>query len=350
MLPFIVAAGGIAVVRRDRAASRVAVLAAAFTAGAGVTALAITRVMARVGFVLPQVRADKLATADQAFRNLVLAGHGAWFVITGRSLTVSAPEGVVIVVLLSVLASVLVCLPLLAARAHRIGDPDLEFGHSLYVGYWSLVVSLTTLAFALSRFPDGLTSWRYLVPVYFGLAWLVVPLSASPTRATRPVALAAALYCAINVATLVSWNPVPIRGAPPDEMTTWLKHRGLKTGYASYVDAHILTRNSGGMTAVRPVLQGASCRSSEPGAICPYLYTAAASWYSGRATGPTFLVVHPADPGVDVVTALPDPGLGSPLEMRAIEGWKIFVYADDVAAHFLPGLSVPGQPLEAAAN
>jgi hypothetical protein len=155
--------------------------------------------------------------------------------------------------------------------------------------------------------------------------------------------VAVAVYCAINVATLASWNPDPIRGAPPAEMTTWLKDRGLKTGYASYVDAHILTRNSGGMTAVRPVLQGASCRSSEPGAICPYLYTAAASWYSGRASGPTFLVIHPADPGVDVVTALPGARLGSPLEMSEIRGWKIFVYADDVAARVLPGVSVPGQ-------
>ncbi|SRR5258708_2755599 len=82
----------------------------------------------------------------------------------------------------------------------------------------------------------------------------------------------------------------------------------------------------------------------EPGAICPYLYTTAASWYSGQATGLTFLVVHPADPGVDVITASPAARLGVPLEKVVLGGWRIFVYADDIAARFLPGASVPGQP------
>jgi hypothetical protein len=300
--------------------------------------------MVRIGFVLPSLPLDHPAGPAQAVRNLVLAGHGAWFVISSRSSAVSVPEGVAPVVLLALFASILAFLPLLAGRSLRTRRSEREIGHSLYLVFWLLVVSLTIVTFTFSNLPDGVTSWRWVVPVYFGLAWLVVPISASAVRATQAVAVLAALYCAANLVTLISWNPVNFRTPPPPEVTTWLKARGLRTGYASYVDAHVLTHDSDGAMAVRPVLEGASCRSSEPGAICPYLYTTAASWFSGQASGPTFLVVHPADPGVDMVTASPAPRLGVPLEKVVIGSWQIVVYADDIAARFLPGVSVPGQP------
>jgi hypothetical protein len=206
-----------------------------------------------------------------------------------------------------------------------------------------MVAAAPVLAFSLSRFPDGVTTWRYVASAYFGLAWLAVPVAASGVRAANLVAVASALYCAANLGALLTWDPVPNRAAPPAEMSAWLSDRGLRTGYASYVDAHVLTWRSAGVVSVRPVVQGASCRAPDPGAVCPYLYTTAAGWYAGSATGPTFLVVDPPVAGVDTVTAGPAAGLGVPLEVHAIGAWRIFVYADDIAARFLPGVTVAAE-------
>lgn len=216
----------------------------------------------------------------------------------------------------------------------ELGDADLR---DALIGYWSILVVLSLAGFLLTDFAVDVSSIRYLIPLYLGVAASLALASALSGRgravaATLSLALAGATTFAL--ATTATYRFPLTRDIQP--VISVLEAKGLQRGYADYWESNAVTWNTDSRVEPRAVLEGAVCSSQvDPGRTCPYLFNASNDWFDPKP-GQSFVIVDP----LGSVNAPPSQEVyGPPSAVYQVGRFTVYVYSYDIAARMRPDAS-----------
>jgi predicted RecA/RadA family phage recombinase len=189
-----------------------------------------------------------------------------------------------------------------------------------------------------------MSSARYLTTaVIYGavlagrqLAWVAGRL---PARRRVAVGLAvAALAVAFAVTPLAALHAPDASDAGRD-LAPWLAANGLRSGYSSYWTASIVTVESGGSIAVRPV-------TAVDGRLRGYVYYSTRRWFTDAARpGRWFVLYDPAHPtwGVDERSA--EATFGPPVATVEHGPYRILIWDHDLSSQLGPPYRDPERAL-----
>jgi hypothetical protein len=184
-------------------------------------------------------------------------------------------------------------------------------------------------AYIVGQQATDLTSARYLLPLLGFGAVLAGREGVPHLMAVRPrlwlggLALGAA-YAGVFAAGAVTAQPAP---APFTAVTSWLSAHGATHGLGTYWDANVVTVSTHDAITVRAV-------STASGALAPFLWHTATSWYNPNSQEATFVLLEGSD---TTDRALVEASLGPPREMTTVAGTTIMVWPGNL----LPDLSSP---------
>ena len=202
--------------------------------------------------------------------------------------------------------------------------------------FWCASTVCVAGAFFFSDIPSDFlqNAGRYLIPMFYS-ATATVPLWASGSH------LRAALIAA-PAALLIGANAVSVEQAAAAQRfepsfspslsapIAFLEEHGLRRGYAAYDNAAPMTWKTDFALQVYPATEVFVSPDDQCGdPICPFAYNSIADWYRG-GDGPTFILVSP---GIARLDQPPPAGLDTVESVFNVDGYTIYVYADDVATH-----------------
>jgi hypothetical protein len=109
-------------------------------------------------------------------------------------------------------------------------------------------------------------------------------------------------------------------------VTAWLSAHGATHGLGTYWDANVVTVSTHDAITVRAV-------STASGALRPFLWHTATSWYDPHGQGATFVLLEgTSTKDRDVVEA----SLGRPSEMTTVAGTTIMVWPGNILTDLSP--------------
>jgi len=202
--------------------------------------------------------------------------------------------------------------------------------------FWTASTLCVAAAFFFSDIPSDFlqNAGRYLIPMFYSAA-ATVPLWASGSHMRSAlIAAPAALLIGANAisvdqaAAAQRFEPSfsPSLSAP----IAFLERHGLRHGYAAYDTAAPMTWKTDFALQVYPATEVFVSPDDQCGGpICPFAYNSMSDWYSG-GDGPTFILVSP---GIARLGQPPPASLDTVESVFNIDGYTIYVYADDVATH-----------------
>ncbi|HLN14972.1 MAG TPA: hypothetical protein VK587_17370 [bacterium] len=165
---------------------------------------------------------------------------------------------------------------------------------------------------------------RYVVPALFCGAILAgrragAALAAGPTdRRARGGYAALALAAVVSIPAFLLHFLVPPAPQPELPVARWLQEHRLSYGYGAYWDASIMTVETAGRVAVRPVVE-------EQGRLTRWLQLSSARWY----TMPPQFVVFTGDPAValerGMTVAAAARTLGGPVRILKMGAYTVVV-------------------------
>jgi hypothetical protein len=184
------------------------------------------------------------------------------------------------------------------------------------------------VAYVVTNLPDGLSSSRYLMTVYFGVAALLPALVSKVPRARTLVTGAVAVFAVISVIALAA-EPRNTYGTALSSgdiaaFTSYAESSGLTVGYADYASAPALTYATGMKVDVFPV---APCGSS----LCPFYLNTISSWYTPRSGASSFLVVDAATQSSYLAVTKTLGAFGTPAATKQFGNLTVYVYRHDIA-------------------
>ena len=192
----------------------------------------------------------------------------------------------------------------------------------------ALGVLVDAAAYIVGQQATDLTSARYLLPLLGFGAVLAGREGVPRLMAVRPrlwlagLALGAA-YAGVFAAGAVTAQPAP---APLTAVTAWLSEHGATHGLATYWDANVVTVSTHDAITVRSV-------STASGALRPFLWHTATSWYDPRSQQATFVLLDGSD---TTDRAVVEASLGRPSEMTTVAGTTIMVWPGNLLADLSP--------------
>lgn len=347
--PLVGAALTVWLLRRDRRARSLTLLALGIAAAALIVSQLIWRAMYPLG-----VRRNYLETGYSVvdpgqvvpsvrvfLRHVLTLTHAAPLTHPSRSTLAQ------LAMTLVVAAIALYAFFLLFQLRRRPGHPEEDaMGTALlsYTAFWVLSALGVLAAFALSSFSAGPSDTsRYVIPVFLALA-SVGPLWGRRLDWRRPVAAACvALFCMASIAAredLFMYQLLPGVGSVHRngaELISFLEGEGLKYGYGGYLTSHQLTLLSDRKVYAYPVI---ACHQPESDTICPLFVNVRTAWYVPRPGARSFLIQDASVPAV--ISPVPSEALGRPSETRTFGTMTVFVFDYDVASRFSPPCISPG--------
>lgn len=171
---------------------------------------------------------------------------------------------------------------------------------------------------------DAAAAGRRLVPALLFVAVLAGRGAAGLLRGTPRLQMAVALAAvasAVPAIVATALTPVPVDRH--QVLARWLLSRGLTGGYGDYWDSNIVTVDSGGRVAVRPVVEVG-------GRLGPFGINSYADWYRRSDRPMTFLVFSRDGPPVDASAA--EATFGRPKQRFTVDGYfTVLVWNSDLA-------------------
>ncbi|MCW3002029.1 MAG: hypothetical protein JWQ20_1327 [Conexibacter sp.] len=317
------------------------VVSAAATAGGELLTSAMHHddILPLPSFILRFAAAGELIPHVQTLLDsLAYLGGGGFFSedIDGKGLIDLVSGGTVILGLVAVLiAAGRWTRRRLAEPVATPGAPEpspVERSRTLFILFWSLSLVVTVLAFIVTSVPVDTGSSRYVVIAFIAMAVLLPPLAQQAPRA-RPLLVVGLLAFVVSVVGRHVVDGVEVFGGGPSKadagaVARYLRSQGLKTGYAGYQDAPVLTWASRGDLEVYPLYTDPSCTT---GPLCPFPLHTISSWYKPRPNSRTFVIAHtPAS--YTQLGGPPPAGLGTPVTSRPFGALVVYVYDHDVAS------------------
>lgn len=182
------------------------------------------------------------------------------------------------------------------------------------------VLTINLLAYAFSDIAVPGT-WRYVTPFFLFscvLAARTAPADLLENRRYERLRIGlAALYLLFFIGNLRH----PYGPQPTDSLQEWLQARGLRYGYGSYWQSHIVTVKSRGAVTVRAVVAGPD------GRLGPHLWMSKRDWY--RGTPATFLVFDKQE--FDRVSLLSGTKtFGPPTETHQVGDHTVLIWDRDI--------------------
>lgn len=219
--------------------------------------------------------------------------------------------------------------PSLAGRVERVTPR--RAAEEAWLIFWGTTILVTCIAFVVTNLPDGISSSRYLMAVYFGVAALLPALLGRAARARALATAAVAVFALISVVTLASEGRgaygTPLSGSDVAAFTSYAESSGLTAGYADYSTAPALSWATGLKVDVFPV---APCGST----VCPYYLNTISSWYVPRSGARTFLIVDAATQGSYLAVKEAPGAFGKPVSTEQFGDLTVYVYGHDIASEF----------------
>jgi hypothetical protein len=218
----------------------------------------------------------------------------------------------------------------------RSSPARLEPARLAFVSYWGASALLVSGAYVLSTVALKVQDKRYLVSVVYAVAVLVAIGAGNRPRA-RAVICAGVIAILLASTTAIVHRDIQKSSYTsfPDhreaaELGSWLRGEHLRIGYAPYWDAAPLTWDMNDGIDVYPV---EACDRDQ---VCQAGRPRILSWYEPRAGIRTFFIVDSRliATGYSLGIDGPEPSLGRPLLVHRIDQFTVYVYPDDVAAHF----------------
>jgi hypothetical protein len=280
---------------------------------------------------------DLVPHLQMLFDSMAYLGGGRFFGedIDGKGLIDLVSGGAAIAGLVAVLfAGTRWTLRRLAEQPVAAEAPDppaTERSRTVFVLFWGLSLLLTVTAFVVTSVPVDAGSSRYVVIAFVAVAMLLPPLALHAPRA-RPLLVVGVLAFAVSVIGRHVVDGVEDFGSGPRQadaggVARYLRSQDVRTGYAGYQDAPVITWASRNDLQVYPLYTDPSCTT---GPLCPFPLHSISSWYTPRPNTRTFLITHP--PGNYTQVGAPPPAFGKPVTSRAFGALGVYIYDHDIAA------------------
>jgi hypothetical protein len=315
---------------------RIAVFGTAVALG-GLVGGALLRALMRHDHVIatPFFRVDFLSS-DQLFNKIenllesfVVAGGGDFF---AKSFDVLALLAFVAAALTFVAGVAVVVRSWRAAPSLALRAPDVtprRAAREAWLVFWGTTIVVTSVAFVVTNLPIDLSSSRYLMTVYAGVAALLPALVGRTIPGRTLVTAAVVVFALISVITLAA-EPRDAYGTALSSsdvaaFTQYAERSGLTVGYADYSTAASLTYATGMKVDVFPV---APCAANT---LCPFYLNTISSWYTPRANTSTFLIVDAATQGSYLPVTKPLAAFGTPTDTQQFGDLTVYVYRHDIA-------------------
>jgi hypothetical protein len=346
--PLVGAAGTVWLLRRDRPARFLALLAVGVAGAAFLLSQVIWVVMHSIGVKknyleagYAVVRPAQVWTNVEVFlRHVVTLTHAAPLSHLGRAPLTGLAMTLVIIAVTGYAFFLLFTL-----RRGERPDEDVA-GRALlaYTAFWVLSALGVLAAFALSSFSTGPSDTsRYVIPVFLAFA-AVGPLWGRHLDWRRPVAAACVgLFCMVSVSArqnLFLFELAPGFGSVHrngPELISFLESQRLKYGYGGYFTSHQLTLMSDLEIYVYPVI---ACHQPASDTICPLFVNVRTAWYVPRPGVRSFLLQDTSVPAF--ISPIPSKSLGRPALTRTFGTMTVYVFDYDVASRFSPACINPG--------
>ena len=178
-----------------------------------------------------------------------------------------------------------------------------------------IAISTVSLAFIFSNQPVDLSTARYLTPwVVFGsilVGRLYGPKFASMRYGFRGVGVYLLILATTYVPTLV----VPVPPAPQVVLGKWLQAHGLRTGYAGYWDANIVTLVTSGRVRISPVVDNGTH-------IVPFMWNSNSGWYRKFANFAVFDTSNWGNVNLSTLTQQ----FGQPLKVETVGQYSVAIW------------------------
>jgi hypothetical protein len=314
------ARGGAAFTARRRAASLAVAAALAVPAELAVTAL----IRAHGGWQVAGLR-TALAGAGQLAGNARLAGEGLLELFGADVFGAPTPAGTFFAVVH--LAGLALAVAGVLTAARRFPRRGALIESVLLAG---IVIDL--VAYLAGVQAVNIASTREIAPVLPFAAVLAGRCLALPCPARR---LWLCLTLALYAAGLGYAAAQPPAGPQYADLAGWLRARHLTAGLSGYHQANIVTLQTGGAVALRPVAPGPG------GHLAAYAWNSSAAWYDPAARTATFLVlIAPGGQGLassGLTTARAVATFGPPGRTLRYKEYAVLVWPRGV--NLLAGLS-----------
>jgi len=347
--PFVGAAFTVWLLRRDRHARSLALLALGIAGGALIVSQLIWVAVRSLGVKKNYLDAGySIVDPGQVIPNLWTFLRHVLLLTHAAPLTHPSRATLAQLAMTLVIAAIAVyAFGLLFQLRRRPGLPDGDATSTALLGYtafWVLIALADMAAFALSSFSAGPSdTTRYVIPVFLALA-AVGPLWGRRLDWRRPVAaVGLGLFCLASIAgrqglfwyrTIPWFGSIDRNGA---HMVSFLESEGLKYGYGGYETSHQLTLLADLKVHVFPAI---ACHQPESDTICPLFVNVRTAWYVPRPGVRSFLIYEASVPAL--ISPLPSKSLGPPTETRTFGTMTVFVFDYDIASKFSPPCMNPG--------
>lgn len=346
--PLVGAALTVWLLRRDRRARSLALLALGIAGAALILSQLVWVVMHSLGLRKNYLQAGySVVDPRQVVPNVRL------FLRHVLTLTHAAPLGhpsratPAQLAMTMVIAAITVYAFFLLFQLRRPGRPEEDAKQRAllaYTAFWVLSALGVLAAFALSSFSAGPSDTsRYVIPVFLALA-AVGPLWGRTLDWRRPVAAACVtLFCGASIAArqnLFVYQLFPGFGSVHrngGQLISFLEGERIKYGYGGYFTSHQLTLLSGMKVYAYPVI---ACHQPQSDTICPLFVNVRTAWYVPRPGVRSFLVQDASVPAF--IAPVPSKALGRPSETRTFGTMTVFVFDYDIASRFSPPCISPG--------
>ncbi len=183
----------------------------------------------------------------------------------------------------------------------------------------SMVIDL--LAYIFSNQPVNIWTSRYLAPIVVFGAVLAARTVAPAIARARWGAAGVTVYALISLVFFLPGLLVTPPPPPQAQLGAWLVAHNLHVGYAGYWNSNIVTVETGGDVAVRPVLFNG-------GKITPFLWNSSISWY-GR---PAHFVVYDSSNWGDVNLGTIEQTFGKPNRVAQVGSYYVAVWKRSITA------------------
>jgi hypothetical protein len=333
--------------RRDRAARSLALLAAGVAGGAVILSRVIWAVMRSLGVQKNYLEAGySIVDPDQVWPNVRLFLRHVMILTHAAPLTHPSPPTLAHIAMRVVIAGVAIYALSLLVRLRRRGEPAVAAaGTALlaYTAFWVLSGLGVLAAFAVSSFSTGPSDTsRYVIPVFLALA-TVGPLWGRKLDWRRPVAAACvALFCLGTIQTRWRLSYENYAGLKPfrdssADIVAFLEQERLTVGYAGYFSSHPVSMLSDQKVHSYPVI---ACHAPASDVICPFFVNIHTGWYAPRPDTRTFFIfgggaMGPIDPA-------PPVAFGRPASVHKFGTFTVSVFDYDIASRFAPPCTDPG--------
>jgi hypothetical protein len=336
-----------------RARSRESLVLCAFAIAtavlSGLLALLLTHVMQEQHVVHAPFPVDFLGPEGMltGVQNMVVAltalGGGAFYgkPASGENLLVFLAGALVVLALVAILRSLWrrggaavadVVEPAASAPTRAAARP--AAARELFVSFWGLVLAFVLAVFVLTAFSADSGNTRYLIGAWAALAALLGILATR--RLTRVVlVLAVAVFGVLNARAELATGVATAGFAPNQrlagEIERFAAAHGASVGYSGYWDAAPVTWETHLRVKLFPIQ---AC--DVPGGWCQFFNNYISDWYVPRPDAHTFLLTD-TRPGIPLLVSAPPASFGHPIAGESLgEGFTIYVYRSDIAAHLAP--------------